>query len=131
MAATVHTMEAEGRCELCGVREEGTFRSRISHLKKEHPTYARGLLFRVVSPIVFLTSVLALSAVHAPTWAFLGAFGLSFALMFFGKSRSRVERSRAGAQPTIGMKRLLREGGLSFMLVIPVIALLILLLSRQ
>jgi hypothetical protein len=131
MAATVHTMQAEGRCELCGARDEGTFRSRIAHLRKEHPAYARGLLFRLVAPGLFLIGVLALAAAHAPEWAYLIVLAVSFGLLFFGKIRSRLERSRAGARPTIGAKRLLREGGLGFVLIIPIVAMLIILLSRR
>jgi hypothetical protein len=131
MAATVHSMQAEGRCELCGARDEGSFRSRMAHLKAEHPAYARGLILRLVAPLVFLVVVLALAALKAPSWAYLIGFGASFALLFFGKVRSRVERSRAGARPTIGIKRLVREGGLGFVLIIPAVALLILLLSRN
>lgn len=130
MAATVHTMEAEGRCELCGARDEGTFRSRIAHLKAKHPAYARGLIFRLVAPGIFLVWVLLLAALKAPQWAYIVALAVSFGLLFFGKQRSRLERSRAGASPTIGAKRLLREGGLGFILIVPVVAMLIILLSR-
>src|SRR5437867_5787526 len=105
MAATVRTMQADGRCELCGARDEGSFRSRIAHLRTEHPAYARGLLFRLVAPGTFLVAVLALSVAHAPQWTYLIALIATFGLLFFGKVRSRVERSRAGARPTIGFKR--------------------------
>jgi hypothetical protein len=124
-------MQAEGRCELCGARDEGSFRSRMAHLKAEHPAYARGLILRLVSPIAFLVVVLVLAALKAPSWAYLLGLGGTFGLLFFGKVRSRVERSRAGARPTIGFKRLVREGGLGFILIVPAVALLILLLSRR
>src|SRR5262245_7308296 len=131
MAATVRTMQADGRCELCGARDEGTFRSRIAHLRKEHPAYARGLFLRLIAPGAFLVAVLALSAAHAPQWSYLVALVATFGLLFFGKVRSRVERRKAGTTATIGFKRLLREGGLGFILIIPAVALLIILLSRR
>ena len=130
MAATVRSMQGEGRCELCGARDDGAFRSRIAHLRKEHPAYARGLILRLAAPGLFLVVMLALAAARAPQWGYLVALVACFGLLFFGKVRSRVERSRAGARPTIGFKRLLREGGLGFVLIIPVVAMLILLLSR-
>lgn len=131
MAATVRAMESEGRCELCGARDEGTFRSRVAHLRTEHPAYARGLLFRLVAPAIFVVAVLVLAATGAPQWVYLVALAVSFGLLFFGKVRSRVERSRSGTSPTIGARRLLREGGLPFLLIIPVVMLLLLLLSRS
>jgi hypothetical protein len=130
MAATVRTMQEAGRCELCGAPDEGTFRSRIAHMREQHPAYARGVLFRVIAPFVFLASVLILAAAKAPTWGYIVVLGLSFGLTFFGRVRSRSERTRAGTTPTIGVKRLLREGGLGFILIVPVVAVLIVLLSR-
>jgi len=124
-------METDGRCELCGARDEGSFRSRIAHLRSEHPSYARGLFLRLIAPVLFLVLVLGLAAGHAPQWAYLVALVATFGLLFFGKVRSRVERSRAGTTPTIGIKRLAREGGLGFILLIPAVAVLILLLSRR
>jgi hypothetical protein len=131
MAARVIQMQDAERCELCGYRSDGTFRDRMRHLKSEHPAYARGLLFRVAAPGLFLIVVLILAAVHAPAWTFLGAMVASFILLFFGKQRSRGERRHAGASPTLPLKRLMKEGGLGFILIIPVIALLILMLSRR
>jgi hypothetical protein len=131
MAATVQQMKAEGRCELCGARDDGAFRSRIAHLREEHPAYARGLFFRLVAPGAFLVAVLVLAAAHAPEWTYMIALVGTFGLLFFGKVRSRLERRRAGTTPTIGLKRLVREGGLGFILVIPAVALLIILLSRR
>jgi len=130
VAAKVATMEAADRCELCGARAE-TFRDRLAHLRAEHPVYARGLIFRLVAPGVFLAVVLILAATHAPPWTYLGALFVSFGMLFFGKVRSRVERSRAGARPTLELKRLIREGGLPFLMIIPTVALLILFLSRR
>jgi hypothetical protein len=133
MAAKVAQMTTEDplRCELCGYRSEAGFRDRMRHLKSEHPAYARGLLFRVAAPGLFLIEVLALAALHAPQWAYLAALFTSFGLLFFGKQRSRSERKLAGTTPTLPMKRLVKEGGLGFLLVIPAIAVLIILLSRH
>jgi hypothetical protein len=132
MAARVGTVnEATDRCELCGASTDGTFRDRVGHLKRSHPAYARGLLFRVVAPAVFLVEIGLMALAHAPQWVYLVALFSSFGLLFFGKQRSRLERARAGARPTLGLKRLIREGGLPFLLVLPIIALLIALVGRR
>jgi hypothetical protein len=129
MAATVRAMQQEGRCELCGARAD-TARERIAHLRAEHPAYARGLLLRLFAPAILFLGVIILAALKAPSWAYVVVLALSFGALFFGKIRSRVERSRAGARPTIGFKRLVREGGLPFLLLIPAVVLIITLLSR-
>jgi hypothetical protein len=131
MVATIRAMETTDRCDLCGARIEGTGRERFAHLRAKHPAYARGLVMRLLSPGVFLIWVLLLGALHAPQWAYLVALGVSFGLLFFGKVRSRVERSRAGARPTLPMRRLLQEGGLAIFLIVPTVVLLILFLSRK
>ncbi len=131
MAATVHAMQAEGRCELCGARDEGTFRSRVAHLRQEHPAYARGLLLRVIAPVVFLAAIFILSALKAPTWAYIVGLGLGFGVLFLGKARTRRERTAAGATPKMALKRVLLEGGIRFIIVIPAIAVLIILLTRN
>ncbi len=131
MAATVHSMQAEGRCELCGARDEGTFRSRVAHLRNEHPAYARGLFLRVIAPVVFLAVILLLAALKAPAWGYVVGLGLSFGVLFLGKVRSRRERAAAGATPKMALKRLLLEGGMRFLIVIPAVAVLILLLSKN
>ena len=87
MAATVRSMQGEGRCELCGARDDGAFRSRIAHLRKEHPAYARGLILRLAAPGLFLVVMLALAAARAPQWGYLVALVACFGLLFFGKSR--------------------------------------------
>lgn len=130
MAATVHHMQAQDRCDLCGAQAD-TPRERIAHLRAKHPAYARGLLLRLVSPAMFLVGVLILAAAKAPEWTYLVVLAVSFGMLFFGKVRSRSERSRAGARPTLEVKRLLREGGLPFLLIIPTVALLIVFLSRR
>ncbi|MGZ4204264.1 MAG: hypothetical protein ACXVES_03085 [Actinomycetota bacterium] len=131
MAAKVIQMTDENRCDLCGYRSEGGFLDRARHLKSEHPAYTRGLLFRLAAPGIFLVEVLAMAAVHAPGWAFLVALFSSFALLFFGKQRTRGERRAAGTRPTMPLKRLIREGGLGFILIVPVIALIIAVLGRR
>jgi hypothetical protein len=131
MAATVHSMQAEGQCELCGARDEGTFRSRVAHLRKEHPAYARGLFLRVIAPVVFLAVILVLSALKAPAWAYIVGLGLGLGVLFLGKSRTRRERTAAGTRPKMELKRVLLEGGMRFIIVIPAVAILIILLSRN
>jgi hypothetical protein len=131
MATKVLNMQVANTCELCGYRSEGTFRDRMRHLKKEHPAYARGVLLRIVAPGLFLVEVLILAAVHAPPWVYIVALFTSFGLLFMGKVRARAERQKAGARPTMEFRRLLREGGLGFLLIVPVIALLIAMLSRR
>jgi len=131
MAATVHSMQAEGRCELCGARDEGTYRSRVAHLRQEHPAYARGLLLRVIAPVVFLAVILVLGALKAPAWAYVVGLGLALAVLVLGKSRTRRERTAAGTTPKMALKRVLLEGGMRFIIVIPAIVVLIILLSRN
>lgn len=131
MAATVHSMQAEGRCELCGARDEGTFRSRVAHLRREHPAYARGLFLRVIAPVVFIAALLILGALKAPAWAYVLGLGLGFGVLFLGKVRSKRERTAAGARPKMALKRVLLEGGMRFLIVIPAVAVLIILLSRN
>ena len=131
MAATVKatTRDAQ-RCELCGYRSDGTIRDRIGHLRERHPGYARGLLLRVVAPLVFLVEIAVLAALHAPSWVFLVAFGVSYALLFFGKQRSRSERRKKGASPTMPLGRLMREGGLGIVLV-PIAAIVVLIVATK
>ena len=131
MAATVHSMQAEGRCELCGAGDEGTFRSRVAHLRQEHPAYARGLLLRVIAPVVFIGVILVLGALQAPAWAYIVGLAVGFVVLFLGKARTRRERTAAGTTPKMELKRVLLEGGLRFVLVIPAVAILLILLSRN
>jgi hypothetical protein len=128
--ATARTMEMD-RCDLCKARIEPSARGRITHLRRCHPGYARGLLLRVVAPAVFLMIVMALGAARAPGWAYVAALFASFGLLFWGKQRSRSERRRAGTRPTLPLRRLVREGGWSFLLLLPVLAGLIVLLGRR
>lgn len=131
MAAKVAAMrQPVDRCELCGHRWEPGLAARMRHLRRSHPAYARGLLLRVAAPAVFLVTVLALAVTKAPPWAYLVGLGTSYALLFFGRIRSRTERSRAGASPALPVKRLLREGGLPFILLIPIVAAIVYLLGR-
>ena len=131
MAAKVATMDDTNRCELCGYRSDGGFRDRMSHLKGSHPAYARALLFRVAAPGIFLLEIIAMAAAHAPQWVYIVALISSFGMLFFGKQRSRLEHKRSGARPTLPFKRLIQEGGLGFLLIVPVIALLIAVLGRK
>lgn len=131
MSAKVATVETADRCELCGYRSDGGFRDRMAHLRSAHPAYARGLLLRLAAPPVFLVLVVALAAVKAPSWLYIVALFVSFGLLFFGKQKSRLARTKAGTTATMPLKRLVREGGLGFILIFPAIVLLILIISRS
>ena len=65
MAARVIQVNETNRCDLCGYRSEGRFLDRVRHLKSEHPQYAKGLLFRVAAPGIFLIEVLVMAAVRS------------------------------------------------------------------
>jgi hypothetical protein len=82
-----------------------------------------------VAPIVLVIAVVVLSAVHAPPVAYLVALGASYAFLFFGRVGSRRARASAGAVPSIGVRRTLREGGLWIVLLVPVAALVVLLIA--
>lgn len=133
MAAKVVAMNQQhvDRCELCGHRFEAGFAARMRHLRGSHPAYARGLLLRLAAPLAMIAGVLVLAVAHAPQWAYFVALGGSYALLFFGRVRSRLERTRAGATPSLSLRRILREGGLAFVLFIPVVAALVYLLGRR
>jgi hypothetical protein len=119
------------RCELCGYRSSGTFRDRVTHLRGTHPGYAQALLFRLAAPMLFLVEVVVMGALRSPPWAYLVALFSSFGLLFVGKQRSRSERRRAGARATLPMGRLLREGGLGILILLPLVAILIVALSGR
>ncbi len=131
MASEAVTMRNPDACDLCGAHIDGGARDRLRHLKGSHPAYARAALFRVAAPGLFLVEVLIIALAHAQQWVYLVALFSSFAFLFFGKQISRKERARAGTTPTMPFKRLLREGGLAFLLVVPIIALLVALLGRR
>jgi len=78
-----------------------------------------------------LLELLALSAAGAPGWAYLAAAAATVAAALIAIRMSRVERARTGARPGIGANRLLREGGLAFMLVIPAVVLLLIALAGR
>jgi hypothetical protein len=118
------------RCELCGVRIETAARGRIRHLRRAHPAYARSVLLRVAAPGVFLIEVLILAALQAPTWTFVVALVCSLGVLLFGKLRSRAERERAGVRATLPFGRLLREGGLGILLLVPIVAIIVAALGR-
>lgn len=130
MAANVKPMTTD-RCDICGYRFDGTFADRREHLRRSHPRYARALLLRLSAPFVFLVGVLVCSALGAPQNAYLVALALSFGALFFGKQLSRLERRRAGARATLPVGRLLREGGVQFLLLIPLLGLLVYFLGKR
>ena len=117
-------------CELCGRSFDASVRGRFAHLRAEHPAYARGLLLRLAAPVVFIVSMWVLSVAHAPGIAYVAALIASWGLLFMGKVRSRAERVASGARSTVPIARLLREGGIAFVLVVPIVAGVILLVSR-
>lgn len=129
MAARVVTMDQTERCELCGHRSDGSARDRLRHLKESHPAYARGLFFRVAAPAVFLAEIFLIGVLEAPQWVYLVALFSSFALLVLGKLTARAQRKNAGAE-VFGIRRLVREGGMPFLLLLPAIVMLIALLSR-
>ena len=129
MATQTAKVTAVDRCELCGAGVGGA-RERAHHLRSAHPDYARNIIARLAAPFVFLAAVVVLSALHAPPVAYLVAMGVSYAFLFFGRVGSRNARSRAGATPTVGVRRLAREGGLRFVLLLPVAVLVVFVLSR-
>jgi hypothetical protein len=94
-----------------------------------HPEYARNVVARLAAPVVFLIAVAILSAVHAPPVAYIVALGASYAFLFFGRIGSRRARASAGALPSIGVRRMLREGGLRFVLFVPAVAAVVLVLA--
>jgi hypothetical protein len=117
------------RCELCGA-VVGDARERARHLRSAHPQYARNVFARVAAPAVFLVGVGILSVLHAPPISYLVALAASYGVLFFGRVGSRKARAQAGARASIGVVRTLREGGVWFVLVIPVVALVVFLLSK-
>ena len=123
-------LNTSNRCELCGARV-GDARERARHLRSAHPGYARNVVARIAAPFLFLVAVAVLSALHAPPIAFLVALGASYAAVFFGRAGSRKARSKAGAAPSLGVKRTLREGGVWFVLLVPVVVLIVFILSRM
>jgi hypothetical protein len=105
------------RCDLCGAGSDGTFSDRTRHLRKEHPAYARGLLLRIVAPMVFLVALVALQASGAPPWTALVAAGASAVLAGLGIVSTRAARVEAGGPAGASIGRLFREGGYRFALV--------------
>jgi hypothetical protein len=122
-------MSDADRCELCGA-VVGDARVRARHLRSAHPEYARNVGARIIAPLAFIVAVGVLSVFHAPPVAYLVAMGASYAFLFFGRVGSRKARAKAGARPSIGVKRTLREGGLRFVLLVPVLALVVFLLTK-
>jgi hypothetical protein len=125
MATTTTTSTLSDRCELCGARNLDKSTDRLRHLRQKHPAYARGVLLRTLGPLVYLAELAILSAIQAPLWVYAMALAATFGMILFGIKRSRTERRRAGTAPGIGAGRLVKEGGLAFLLVIPAVALLV------
>lgn len=130
MAARVATMNQADRCELCGYRSDGSARDRLRHLKETHPVYARGVFFRVAAPGVYLVELILMAALSAPPWMYVLALASSVGLLVLGKMTSRAARKSAGAQ-TFGINRLVREGGMPFLLLLPAIVLLVYTVGRR
>jgi hypothetical protein len=122
-------MNEADRCELCGYRSDGTARDRMRHLKEAHPAYARGVFFRVAAPGVYLAEVFLMAVLRAPQWVYFVALGSSLALLVLGKLTSRAARRESGAEK-FGVVRLVREGGMPFLLLLPAIMLLIAMTRR-
>lgn len=133
MAAKAATAAlAAERCELCGHGwERGSMKERMAHFRGRHPAYARGLMLRLAAPGAFLVALGVLAASRAPQWAYLVAMVATYGLLFMGRVRSRLERKRAGTSPALPLRRLVKEGGLGFLLIAPVVALLMLLASTR
>ena len=118
-------------CLLCGARSEGSYWSDLRHVRSNHPGYARGLLLRLASPLLFVVAVLGLGTVHAPQWTFIGALTACAVLFIAGIAITRRERgAAAGSGGSTGLVRLLREGGWRFLL-IPIAIIALMLLGRR
>jgi hypothetical protein len=122
---------APDRCELCNARLPGSFTARMGHLRGAHPRYAKGLLLRLATPLLFLAALGALAAASAPDWAYLVALGLCGGLVLAGMRASRAGRTGAGLRPSAPLGRLLREGGFRFLLLPALLLLLMLLAARH
>ncbi|MGH2726531.1 MAG: hypothetical protein ACRDKS_06100 [Actinomycetota bacterium] len=117
------------RCELCGANAPATFVGRTRHLRKEHPAYARGLLLRILAPVVFLAGVVGLQALDAPVWTVLVVAAGSAGLAIAGLWIARVAKAGSDSKPTF--MELFREGGYRFVLIAGVFAVMLILASRQ
>ena len=113
------------RCDLCGAGVDGTFLQRTRHLRMEHPAYARGLLLRMVAPLVFLVSVVALQATGAPVWTAFVASAASLGIAVLGITQARAARVSSGAGRTAGFRKLMAEGGFRFVLLAAVFVLML------
>jgi hypothetical protein len=116
-------------CDLCGTDVSGP-RARAQHLRSAHPAYARNVLMRIAAPLVLATSLFVLAALRAPTVTLLLPVIVSCALVFVARIGSARARVAAGA-PAPGVRKLVRDGGLRFLLVFPALGVLVLVaLSR-
>lgn len=122
---------AMDRCDLCGAGSDGTFSDRTRHLRKEHPAYARGLLLRIVSPLVFLAAIVALQAARAPAWTAFVATAAGVGLALVGIVKVRGARSLSGAGSAASLGKILSEGGLRFVLLAGVFVVMLVLAANR
>ncbi|HSS10410.1 MAG TPA: hypothetical protein VLL25_11020 [Acidimicrobiales bacterium] len=122
------TVNDDDRCTLCGYRSDGSFADRLRHLRRSHPDYARGLLLRLVAPLVLVAMVGLLAAVHAPAWGYVAALVVAAGVVAGGVVIARRDPNRTSRRPGLG--QLLRSGGLRFVL-FGVAAVAILIISRH
>jgi hypothetical protein len=128
-AKAIGKAAAMDRCELCGVKAPATFVGRTRHLRQEHPAYARGLLLRIVSPMIFLAFFVVLQAAEAPAWTILPAAAAAGGLALAGLWTTRKARTEAGTAYSLG--KLFKEGGYRFVLMAAVFAALLILAATQ
>lgn len=119
------------RCDLCGAGSDGTFSDRTRHLRQEHPAYARGLLLRIVSPLVFLVAIVTLQALGAPAWTAFLATATSVGLAVLGIAMARSGRAQAGARSGAAIWKTFREGGYRFALIAGVFGVMVILAATR
>lgn len=127
----IRRQAAAERCELCGAGTSDSVRDRFGHLRTEHPAYTWGLVLRMAAPLAFLAIVVALQALQAPTSTLLVAIGASAGLAIAGVAISRSARMESGAPAGAPLGRLLREGGLRFVILAGILALMLVLASTR
>jgi hypothetical protein len=113
VGARTNNADAE-RCTLCGYRSDGSFADRMRHLRGSHPGYARGLLLRLVAPLMFAGLVVLLAVAQAPTWGYFVALALMVGFVAVGVMATRHDATRTRARPNI--RQLLGSGGLRFVI---------------
>ncbi len=113
------------RCELCGQPSAGSFRADFGHLRAAHPRYARGLVLRMVAPLLFLAVMGALVAASAPTWAYFSALAIGVLSLVVGKVESRRAREQANVRSAPPIRQIMRDGGFRFVLLPVLLAALV------